>query len=430
MKVTYLVPGSGDSFYCGNCHRDRLYVSSIRGIKGVQISAIPLYLPPIGEDFGDEFEKPVFFGAVSMYLREKVKMFEHLPSFMDKVLDAPPLLRYAAKKAGTTRPEGFEETTLNMIRGNVPSRKKEVLRLSNHMSKNGKPDIIHLSNALIMGLASQLRDAVGSKIICSLQNEDDWIEEMIEPYRSKAWTLIGKESKNVDMFICPSNYYKDLIIKKTGIKKDKIHVVPSGLEENVLSNISRKNHVPAIGFYSRLSYQNGLDKLIDAYILIVKGGKFPSLQLHLCGGYTTDNEPFVNEQFRKLNEAGLDNEVKLYSAFHGKQKEEFFSSIDIMSVPVRKPDAYGLYLLIANSAGVPVVQPATGAFPEILKLTGGGVCYKPDSVEHLAESLTEALNDKDKLKLWSDAGRESLPGLLSTKTMAQDIVTVYRKSLA
>ena len=222
MKVTYLVPGSGDSFYCGNCHRDRLYVSSIRGIKGVQISAIPLYLPPIGEDFGDEFEKPVFFGAVSMYLRERVKMFEYLPSFMDKVLDAPPLLRYAAKKAGTTRPEGFEETTLNMIRGNVPSRQKEVLRLSNHISKNGKPDIIHLSNALIMGLASQLRNAVGSKIICSLQNEDEWIEEMIEPFRSKAWTLIGKESKNVDMFICPSNYYKDFIIKKLGRGTDEL----------------------------------------------------------------------------------------------------------------------------------------------------------------------------------------------------------------
>lgn len=430
MKVIYLVPGSGDSFYCGNCHRDRLYVSSIRDLDGVEIYAIPLYLPPIGEDFGDEFEKPVFFGAVSMYLRERVKMFEHLPSFMDKLLDAPPLLRLAAKKAGTTRTEGFEETTLNMIRGNDPGREKEISRLSKHISKNGKPDIIHLSNALIMGLASQLRDAVGSKIICSLQNEDDWIEEMIEPYRGKAWTLIGKESGNIDMFICPSNYYKDLIIQKTGIKKEKIHVVPSGVEKNVLSNISKKNHIPAIGFYSRLSYQNGLDKLIDAYILIMKDGRFPSLQLHLCGGYTADNKPFVKEQFRKLRETGFDNEVKLYSAFHGTQKEEFFCSIDLMSVPVRKPDAYGLYLLTANAAGVPVVQPATGAFPEIIKLTGGGVCYKPDSVKHLADSLVKALNDKEKLKLWSNTGREAVPRLLSTKNMARDIVTVYKKSLA
>ena len=44
-----------------------------------------------------------------------------------------------------------------------------------------------------------------------------------------------------------------------------------------------------------------------------------------------------------------------------------------MSVPVRKHDGYGLYLLEANAAGVPVVQPATGAFPEIIERTRGGI---------------------------------------------------------
>ncbi|MQY78849.1 MAG: hypothetical protein GH151_06595, partial [Bacteroidetes bacterium] len=95
MKVVYLVAGSGGSFYCGNCHRDRLYVSSLKEVDGITASAVPLYLPPLGEDFGDEFENPVFFGAVSMFLRERVKMFEHMPSFMDKIFDAPPLLRLA-----------------------------------------------------------------------------------------------------------------------------------------------------------------------------------------------------------------------------------------------------------------------------------------------------------------------------------------------
>ena len=109
MKIAYLVTGSGDSFYCGNCHRDRLYASSLNELGDNEITAVPLYLPPLGEDFGDEFENPVFFGAVSMFLRERVKMFEHLPSFMDKIFDAPPLLRFAAKKAGATRTEGFEK---------------------------------------------------------------------------------------------------------------------------------------------------------------------------------------------------------------------------------------------------------------------------------------------------------------------------------
>ena len=312
MKVIYLVAGSGGSFYCGNCHRDRLYVSSLKKVEGVNATAVSLYLPPLGEDFGGEFENPVFFGAVSMFLRERIKMFEHMPSFLDKIFDAPPLLKLAAKKAGATRPEGFEETTLKMIKGYDPGRNKEITRLSRYISENGEPDIIHLANALIMGFAGQLKDATGAKIVCSLQNEDDWIEVMAEPYRSKAWELISEESRNIDLFISPSNYYKNFICEKTGIKEERIEVLPSGLEEKGFQNLSKITDVPTIGFYNRLSYLNGLDKIIDAYILIMKGNEVPSLQLHLCGGYTGDDKPFLKEQFRKLTESGFDQGVKLY----------------------------------------------------------------------------------------------------------------------
>ena len=83
IKLAYLITGSGDSFYCGNCHRDRLYISSLKHTGKINMIGVPLYLPPIGRDFGDEIESPVFFGAVSMFLRERVKMFEHMPGFMD-----------------------------------------------------------------------------------------------------------------------------------------------------------------------------------------------------------------------------------------------------------------------------------------------------------------------------------------------------------
>ena len=63
--------------------------------------------------------------------------------------------------------------------------------------------------------------------------------------------------------------------------------------------------------------------------------------------------------------------------------------------PVRKHDGYGLYILEANSAGVPVVQPATGAFPEIIGRTTGGITYSPDSVSELAENLLKLLKDND-----------------------------------
>ena len=139
-----------------------------------------------------------------------------MPAFLDKIFDATPMLKIAARQAGTTRTEGLENLTLNMIRGDNSTRDNEVDRLVKYLSEDSKPDAIHLSNALIIGLAKQLKKRLNIRIICSLQNEDDWIDAMVEPYRSKAWKMIAEEAVHIDAFISPSQYYKDLFIRKQG----------------------------------------------------------------------------------------------------------------------------------------------------------------------------------------------------------------------
>jgi hypothetical protein len=225
MKIVYLITGSGGSFYCGNCYRDMIYLRAIRKVPGITANAIPLYLPPDETTIESGLDRHVFFGAVSMYMREKVPFFRNMPVFFDKLLDSAPMLRMAARKAGTTRTEGLEDMTLKMIKGENAFPEKELDRLIAYLIKDGRPDIIHLSNALIIGLARQLKKKLNVKIVCSLLNEDDWIDEMVEPYQSKAWKLISQESENVDAFITPSNYYKDHFISKTGISGDNFHII-------------------------------------------------------------------------------------------------------------------------------------------------------------------------------------------------------------
>ena len=44
MKVVYIIPGAGDSFYCGNCFRDNLQASALKKM-GHDVIIMPLYLP-------------------------------------------------------------------------------------------------------------------------------------------------------------------------------------------------------------------------------------------------------------------------------------------------------------------------------------------------------------------------------------------------
>lgn len=425
MKIAYLITGSGGSFYCGNCYRDMLYVRAIRKVPGITARAVPLYLPPDRSTLAGGFEKEVFFGAISMFLREKVKIFRNMPAFIDKIVDAMPLLRLAATQAGATRTEGFEDLTLSMIEGDNAFRKHEVDRLVRFLTSDGKPDIIHLSNALILGLARQLKQRLDIKVVCSLLNEDDWIDDMAEPYRSNAWKMIAKEAVHVDRFITPSSYSKELFKRKTGLDGNNITIVPLGFdpEKNSIGRAAKDK--PALGYFCRVNSHNGFDKLVDAFLEIRTRNLVPGLTLNVCGGYTGDDKPFLSEQIRKIKSGGFKSDVRIFPEFIGDKKQEFFRNVDVISVPVRKYDGYGLYLLEANGAGIPVVQPDTGAFPEILETTRGGIIYSPDSHDALVDALVKILNDRDKLRELGETGRINVLEKLSLGRMSESLSEVY-----
>ena len=430
MKIVYLITGSGGSFYCGNCYRDMLYVRAIRKVPGIKASAIPLYLPPDKTTSRESgFDKNVFFGAISMFLREKVPFLRNMPAFLDKFLDSKLFLRFAAKQAGTTSTEGYEELTISMIEGDNAFRKTEVDRLVRYLIKDGKPDIIHLSNALILGIARQLKKRIDVKVVCSLLNEDDWIDDMNEPYRSRAWQMIAKEAGYVDAFVTPSNYYRELFKSKTQLKGDNVHIVPLGFDPEI-NEVNKPEREPSsVGYFSRINNYNGFDKLVDAFIVMKKQDQIPGLSLKICGGYTGTDKEFISDQIKKIREHKLEKSVKIYPEFEGEKKLEFFRDVDLISVPVRKYDGYGLYLLEANAAGIPVVQPATGAFPEIVEKTGGGITYTPDTVEELAASLTKLLKDRQLIASLGEKGSLMVRKELSLDKMASGLSEVYNNAM-
>ncbi len=405
-----------------------LYFKAIKKMPGIKASAIPLYLPPDRNNTETGFDKHVFFGAISMFLREKTGIFKNMPAFLERFFDMTPFLKLAAKQAGTTSAEGYEELTLNMIKGDNAFRKKEVDRLVKYFSKEGTPDVVHLSNALILGLARQIKNRLKVKVVCSLLNEDDWIEDMSEPWRSKAWKLIAKEIVYVDHFITPSNYYKQFFISKTGVKGNNIHVVPLGFDPEHSFGQKNDNRPPALGYFCRISYHNGFDKLVDAFIDIKNRNIIPDLTLNVCGGYTGIDKPFISAQIKKIKEHGLQKSIKIYPEFQGNKKMEFFNDVDVISVPVRKFDGYGLYIIEANSSGIPVVQPATGAFPEIIEMTGGGITYLPDTIGELSASLLKLLTDRELALKLGETGKKRVLSELSLEKMSAGLAEVYNKS--
>ena len=68
---------------------------------------VPMYLPLNVSGKGIMGDTPVFYGAINIYLKEKLSFYRHVPEWFEHLLDSEALLQLAAKKAGSTRASGF-----------------------------------------------------------------------------------------------------------------------------------------------------------------------------------------------------------------------------------------------------------------------------------------------------------------------------------
>lgn len=424
MKIAHIIPGSGGSFYCGNCMRDSKYIRALKDL-GHKVIKVPLYLP-IFDDAHDLDEVPVFYGAVNLYLKQQFPIFRHMPAFVEQALDSKGVLEMAARKAGSTRAKGLEEMTISMLLGEDGNQKEELERLVDWLADEAKPDLVHLSNAFLLGLARQIKERVGAKVVCSLQDEDVWVDAMDDKYREKVWDLMSERGNDVDRFISVSDYFAKEIHHRMTIPAEKMTTVHLGVDLSDYTSKPVAEKDPMIGYLSRTCDENGLAVLIDAFILLRKDPAYSSVQLKITGGKTGDDLSFIKEQKRKITKANLDADVFWVDEFEGDDRQKFFDSVRLVSVPVLNGEAFGLYMLEAMASGIPMVQPALGAFPEVIETCGGGVIYGENKPEILAESLKELIFDDVRLQQLSDAGVDGVKAHFDIHAQARKMLAVYK----
>ncbi|MFW5705380.1 MAG: glycosyltransferase family 4 protein [Bacteroidota bacterium] len=424
MKIINIVPGFGGTFYCGNCLRDSGFVQSLK-LMGHEAHTLPIYLPLFADHDPNDQDMPVFYGAVNIYVKQALKL-KKLPQWLTCLLDSSPVLRYAASKAGSTRATGLGDMTISMLRGHEGYQQEELQQLIDYLRDHEKPDVVHLSNALLLGLAYKIKSELGIPVVCSLQDEDVWVDVMNEPYRSRVWQLMAEKAADVDAFIAVSDYFAGLMREKMQIPDEKLHTVHVGIDPDAYTYHEPAPDAPVIGYLSRLHEEIGLGVLVDAFILLKKNPAFTNARLRLTGGMTADDKRFIRKQIQKLRKHGFHHDVEIVEDFRKSVLEKFFNGLTLLSVPVLKGEAFGLYQLESMASGIPVVQPALGAFPEVVKVSGGGWIYEPNTPEALAEKLAEALSVREKLMTRSRNGRKAVEEKFHFNVLTRNVVAIYK----
>ncbi len=463
MRVAYLTAGAG-GMYCGSCMRDNTLAAALLRMKR-DVVLIPVYTP-IRTDEQDVSEQTIVFGGINVFLQQFSSLFRFMPRFVDRLLDHPGLLKLAMRRAGSTSAETAAPYLISILRAESGAQRREVEKLIERL-RTLEPQIVHLPDALFVGLAGPIKRALKVPVVCTLTGEDIFLDKLPPAQRDVVHGLIRERGRDVDGFLSVSRYYANVAIDRFGIASGRIHHVPLGIRIESEETSRRQNvkttgpdmRVAAgttavyrrdagatdfgtasdtaddsrgqpfrIGYLARICHEKGLHVLCEALALLRSRGRDCRL---VVAGYIGDaDRSYFHRVKADLAAKGLADFVELLGEVDRSCKLSMLRSLDVFSVPTTYREAKGIYVLEALSQGIPVVQPAHGSFPELLESTGGGILVEPNSAAELADGISRLMDDPERRAAMGEAGRAAVQARHSDAMMADAAWRVFESVAA
>ena len=199
--------------------------------------------------------------------------------------------------------------------------------------------------------------------------------------------------------ICLSEYSHNYLTQHHSFVIDQtpVQLIPHGTEkvknEHILSDIKRN----PINGTIRLLYVSTVKKykhqwnLIDAVGLLRKEGI--SVELHLVGGGDSQALEIMEDSIHR------NKSPKNFIFYHGglpyEQTLEWYHKADIFVFP-STCETFGISLLEAMTAGLPIASSDRGPMPEVLK--DAGLFFNPESVTSIKNCLRYMIENPDLLQ--------------------------------
>ncbi|MCK6483634.1 MAG: glycosyltransferase family 4 protein [Phycisphaerae bacterium] len=421
MRVAYLTAGAG-GMYCGSCLRDNALAAALKA-RGRDVALFPLY-SPIRVDEEDVSEPRVLFGGINVYLQHAAPLAARLTAGVSGLLDHPRLLRAALRRAGSGgSPQQFGSLAVSVLRGLEGDQRREVRKLVDGL-RPFAPNVVHLPNAMFLGLARPLREGLNAAIVCTLTGEDIFVERLSEEHRDACLRLIRAAAGEAHAYICVSRAYVEYAVERLGVAAERLHVVPLGVSVTDAAAPAEPSERPfVIGYLARICPDKGLHLLCEAFVRLRREGR--DARLAIAGYLGAGDRPYWESCRTVLSRGGVTERVDFRGEVDRAGKRAFLRSLHVLSVPTAYRDPKGLFVLEALAHGVPVVQPRHGAFPELIEATGGGVLHEPRDVGHLARELARMMDDGEHRRGLGARGREAVLREFTAERMAERTWAVF-----
>jgi len=438
VKIAYIAAGAG-GMYCGSCLRDNTLAVALNAL-GHSTVLVPTYTPLRTDEENASLPR-VFYGGIGVYLAEKFPFLRRRMPLVDRFLALPGLLHIVSFFAGSTEARSLGDLTVSVLRGEDGHQKKSLDELVEYLEKELHPDVVHLSNSLLSGLAAALRRRLRVPVVCTFQGEDLFLDGLPPVHREEALGLIRRAAEEIAAFTAVSRFAGDRMAALIGLPAARVKVIPPGLRlEGFPPPAEGRPRDPrppfTVGYLARIAPEKGLSILGEAFRIFRAavdretgapgtGATAPPPILRAAGYIGLSGRRYLAGIERQMEAWGLARSFIYEGEMDRAEKIRFLMGADVLSVPTPYPESMGLFAFEALACGVPLVLPRSGSFPEIIEATGGGILVPPNDPAALAEGLLEVWRDSEKARSLGRRGAEVVHGRFHAAAMAQATADLY-----
>jgi glycosyltransferase involved in cell wall biosynthesis len=302
-------------------------------------------------------------------------------------------------------------------------------RLLELASSLGKCDVIVAHDWLTILAADRARKRMGGRLVFTVH--DSVIGKTFGNLtnQDKFIALLERWGCHVaDRVVAVSRHVRQELEKMYGAPKDKLHVVPCGVDPRWFENVDERI-IPdlrsalvdegnaVITYVGRLDPEKGVEKLIDAFARLES--KRPRVSLVLAG------KGSEQEKLELLaRDRGVGQKVRFLGYVAGPALEALYKVSNLLVCPSLY-EPFGIVPLEGMINRVPVIVSDTGGMSEIVEHGRSGLKVRPGDPAALAEAIDRLISNPDEARRLAIAGQERAKAVYNWDRVASQLEPVY-----
>ncbi len=249
-----------------------------------------------------------------------------------------------------------------------------------------------------------------------------WIKRWIYRKRHPGLALERKLRKNAyaaDALIVHNQHQKAILVR-SGIKTEKIHVVPHGVWKAPTAPLRQEASVWRIGTFGFINPSSDFETVLQALSRL----GLP-WQYQIGGGpRITEHDIHMNQLLARINDPALRNRVTVTGRIPEPDLDAFFLGLDLYIAPFKfKSSSGSLHRAIAH--GLPIIGPEIALIADLNSRMPVVAAYKPGDPDSLALVIETILTSPGRRAESATASRRYAQAF-SFEHEAKETVGLYR----